>query len=123
MKDATFAEIGQVATNLYLSHVRRTLGQVVPAVDDGAGLRALAERLADVKLIEETNGWKTDPPFPGAAADPAKYGAVWMMFCATNIVIDGEPRAQIVTSLATGRMATVVANAPGPTPAGWKPLF
>ena len=106
---------------VYRDHVIATLGYKIPPVGSAAELIELA-RKAGADELEAANGWRTEPPFPGAGETPEEMPSGWRMICASKLFVRGEPAGTIFMTFVSGRPVSSVVITDHPVPPQYSPI-
>jgi hypothetical protein len=101
------------AAGAYRDYMIRTLGWELPRVNSADELIALARRVTPPPF-EAENGWRTEPPFPGAGERPEEMlPGGWRMICACRLYAGQEEVGAIFMTFFSGRPVAVVVSPPG----------
>jgi hypothetical protein len=121
MNDSERFQIRYNASEQYRDHVIKSLGYKLPHVGSAEGLIELA-RKADAGELEAANGWRTEPPFPGAGERPEEMPTGWRMICASKLFAGDDAIGTIFMTFVSGRpVGSVVVN-DFPIPREYSPI-
>jgi hypothetical protein len=108
---------------VYRDVVIDALGYKIPPVGSAEELLELA-RKAGADALEAANGWRTEPPFPGAGEKPEEMPRGWRMICASKFFVDDTPMGTIYMTFVSGRPVSVIVNPPDyPIPKEYLPII
>lgn len=121
--DTTSAGFRMHVQQTYCDLMIDQLGYKIPHVGSAEGLIALARRI-DAGPLESANGWRTEPPFPGAGETPEEMPKGWRMICASKFFVGDKAVGTIFMTFVSGRPVAVVVNfADFPIPKEYSPIL
>ena len=105
-------------------HIAQTFAPAVPECTSADALRELGRRAAITSDLQPRLGVRFEPPFPGYGEPPEAMGAHWRMICLARVFAGDRILGTLVTTLVSGRRATVVLTAgESPIPERYAPLI
>lgn len=101
------------AAVMYRDHLIVTLGRQIPNVASVQGLIDVAARTRG-PAFEAANGWRTEPPFPGAGEVPEEMpNGRFRMICASRLYVGDVEAGVIFTTFYSGRASAVYVSPAG----------